>query len=71
MNVKDNQEAKYVHHWLKPEVVRVQWGAKTYDYYLDGIPNLNTFLWLKNRAGMNKAANWLKKNAYKYESVEA
>ena len=65
--VKTKAVAKYVQHWLKPEVVRLSWGENVYDYYLDGYKLLSTYLWLRRKAGENKAGVWLKKNAKRCE----
>lgn len=61
--------AEYLYHWIKPEVVGIRWGDNKYEYFLDGTTLLNRYLWLRRQAGENKAALWLKKNAYKSQKV--
>jgi hypothetical protein len=55
--------------WNSPDVIRIQWGSKVYDYYLTSIEDMNKFFYIKTKAGINKASAWLKKQAYKTESV--
>lgn len=68
--VKGKSVARYIHHWLKSEVVRLSWGKSEYDYYLDGMKLLNKYLWLRRKAGENKAGVWLKKMHQDAKSVD-
>ena len=65
--VEQGKGAKYVKHWLQPEVGRLSWGESVYDYYLYDGKLLQKYLWLKSKAGENKAGIWLKKNAKRCE----
>jgi len=56
--------------WTNPEVVRIQWGERIYDYYVDSLKTLNKFLHIKNVAGINKASAWIKDICYKMERVD-
>ena len=64
-----NAGAVYVKHYEKPDVVVVAWGNKQYEYYLDG-KNLQKYLFMRRKAGDNKAGIWLKKVAYKFEEIK-
>lgn len=55
--------ARYISHQERPEIVRLAWGEKVYDHYLYSVFLLERYLWLRRKAGENKAALWLKKNA--------
>ena len=60
------KEAKLIHWWSSPEVIRIQWDTdRVYDYFLDSISDINKFFYIKSKAGINKASAWLNKNSYK------
>lgn len=60
--------ARFVVAWFDPYVVRISWGGKEYDYYLDGVFQYNKYCQIR-RYSENKAALWVKKRAWKEEKV--
>ena len=69
IKITGNVGAIYVRHYEKPDVVVMAWGSKQYEYYLDG-KNLKKYLFMRTKAGDNKAGIWLKKVAWKCEEIK-